>query len=168
MAKTLSLAIALAALSCACLADVGPGPDPATLPYVVIDATFDGWPVPDETVAVAHCFVDGEENFVPTTTLSCSGGVCKNSGWYKLSPCVDSQNASAVFEFTIPLADRTINTSALPIRGGKTYRYAVAMTNDGRAEADFESVSDNAPSLCPLSLAILALAGLGIAAKRCE
>ncbi|MDD5317709.1 MAG: hypothetical protein PHF51_03160 [Candidatus ainarchaeum sp.] len=174
MARKPAFAAAAAMLICVfsqlTLADAGPGPDPATLPYVVLNVTFNGQPVPDDTQVKVHCLVNGIESPVPSSSLECARGICGNSYWYKLSPCARSGNATAVFEFSHPsiLGNRGVNTSALPIEGGKTYGYDVAISLDGSVSSRQTGVSENQPGLCPVSLAIPLLALLGFAWTRAK
>ncbi|VVC72079.1 Uncharacterised protein [uncultured archaeon] len=164
----LIVAVAFCLFSQVVFADAGPGPDPATLPYVVLNVTYNGAPVPNETTVQVYCFVNGIENWVPTTSLSCENGICSNSGWYKLSPCVHSENATAVFEFAgiAALGNRSVNSSALKILGGKTYSYDVSISGSGAVSAVETGVTDNPASFCPISFALLAVALLGFAGLK--
>jgi len=147
-------------------ADIGPGPDAQTLPYVVLDATYAGQPVPDGTVVTAYCFINGELSKVPTTTFDCMNGVCKNSGWYKLSPCVKEENASAIFEFNHPSLG-AINTTIVPIKAGTTYYYNVKLNADGTSEVEKTGEETNKRTgFCFLGL-FLPLLAIGIIITRC-
>lgn len=156
--------------SLASFADVGPGPDPATLPYFVINATYGGQPVPDGTTAEIHCLINGEENFVPTASLYCESGICRNSGWYKFSPCIHSENATAVFEFRSEsfAGNRSINTTAVPVTGGVTAHYDAALSPDGTSSMRRSGENANPPSTCPISLALPLLALLGVYCVRAK
>jgi len=163
--------IAVASVLAASIGDVGPGPDPSTLPYVRMNVKLDGQPVPDTTQVEVACHVSGEDHGLPTTTLSCEGGVCENSGWYKLSPCVDSDNATAVFTFHCESFPQDYSTEPLPVKGGWTHGYLVEIGS----ESGDVNVTHFAPepnkkddSTCPalfILLGLLGSAGIALAAR---
>jgi len=163
--KPSSFFVALMALILVSFADI-PGPEPSTVPYVVLNVTYDGQPVPDGTVVNAYCIVNGKLSGVPTTSFACEGGICRNSGWYKLSPCAREENATAIFELSHP-SFGAINTTPLPIKRGMTYYYDIRLGSNGTSEEQktSEEEAGGKGGICLLGF-FLPLLALGIEIAR--
>ena len=157
MASALLLLLPLVAF-----ADIGPGP--SDWPRIVINATYNGMPVPDSTQIRVVCYHSGSISQVPTSSLQCQSGVCSNSGFYKLSPCVEGGDVA--FEFSSASFPRNYTTTKVHIEKGMVASFDVRLNADGSsntAPSKSEPLPPSPPSPCPLAvLGLVALAGFAL------
>ncbi len=144
--------IALLALAAVAIADVGPGP--SDLPGIAIYATIDGAPVPNDTTAQMHCFVNGQEFMGPTAQYECTDGVCMGS-MYKLCPCGSSGNAT--FEFSSPSFGMNYTTAPpVLIEHGNNYYFNVTIRTNSRTAGITGTGSPQPPAPCGSIFILLA------------
>jgi len=144
--------VVLAIFAMTAIADIGPGPPSEYFPVFIVNATYAGRPVPDDTDFVMHC--DYANPALPTPPLgeeshytidnegSCNNGVCRGSGW-KNAPC-GGNNAVVWFGFRHP-SFGLIMTSAVPSEMQTTYHYNVALSSNYTSVLHFVKAERNEP-----------------------
>ncbi|MEW6034992.1 MAG: hypothetical protein AB1529_00125 [Candidatus Micrarchaeota archaeon] len=160
MASVLKMAfLALVLALPLAFADAGPSPPP---PKVVVHMVSGGQPEASVTSITYHCMDTTETDTSNAVepyplNLSCSGGTCTNEEWYyKFNPCFAFPEGYFSYEY----GGNTVRTGSFNFSDSFDNYDITIDAPSGQIQGKIGS------SGCPLSLILLAVAGVGAAFLR--